>query len=56
MGGEPSSLGLYNKMVTHTSIMQDADIRNMDMRHVIITYEDMQKRIFTGLSINYVNV
>ena len=56
MGGEPSSLGLYNKMVTHTAMMQDADIRNMDMRHVIITYEDRQKRIFTGLSINYVNV
>ena len=43
MGGDPSILGLYNKMVAHTSMMQDADIRNMDMIHVITTYDDMQK-------------
>ena len=56
MGGEPSSLGLYNNMVTHAAMMQDADFRNMDMTYVIIIYQNRQKRIFTGLSINYVNI
>ena len=48
--------GAIHKIVAHTSMMPDADIRNMDMIHVITTYDDMQKRIFTGLCINYVNI
>ena len=48
--------GAIHKIVAHTSMMPDADIRNMDITYAIITYEDMQRRIFIGLSINYVNI